>query len=141
TSGPLWVYRPAGHKTRWRGKTRAVVVGPRARALLAGFVTDDPAAYLFSPRLAVAEFHAARSAARKTPRYESHMARNAAKRKAPPGAGHAARYSLDGYNQAVERACERAGVPAWTPNRLRHSFATEVRRVYGIEAAQVLLGH
>lgn len=29
----------------------------------------------------------------------------------------------------------------WTPNQLRHTFATEVRREHGLEAAQVLLGH
>ena len=34
-----------------------------------------------------------------------------------------------------------AGVPHWHPNQLRHLFATEVRRVHSLEAAQVLLGH
>ena len=29
----------------------------------------------------------------------------------------------------------------WHPNQLRHTFATEVRKVHGLEAAQVLLGH
>lgn len=29
----------------------------------------------------------------------------------------------------------------WHPNRLRHAFATVVRREYGLEAAQVTLGH
>src|SRR5262249_9231679 len=29
----------------------------------------------------------------------------------------------------------------WTPNQLRHLHATEVRRRYGLEAAQVALGH
>jgi site-specific recombinase XerC len=29
----------------------------------------------------------------------------------------------------------------WHPNRLRHSFATRVRKQHGLEAAQVLLGH
>ncbi len=28
-----------------------------------------------------------------------------------------------------------------SPNQLRHSFATKVRREHGLEAAQVLLGH
>jgi integrase len=41
----------------------------------------------------------------------------------------------------VARACDRAGVPHWHPNQLRHLFATEVRRRYGLEAAQVALGH
>jgi site-specific recombinase XerC len=29
----------------------------------------------------------------------------------------------------------------WHPNQLRHSFATRVRKVHGLEAVQVLLGH
>ncbi len=29
----------------------------------------------------------------------------------------------------------------WTPHQLRHSFATRVRKEYGIEAARVMLGH
>ncbi len=29
----------------------------------------------------------------------------------------------------------------WHPNRLRHTFATKVRKAHGLEAAQVLLGH
>lgn len=29
----------------------------------------------------------------------------------------------------------------WHPNQLRHSAATRLRRVYGLEAAQVILGH
>ena len=47
----------------------------------------------------------------------------------------------DGYRQAILRACERAGVTPWTPNRLRHAAATEFRAKFGLEAAQVLLGH
>ena len=30
---------------------------------------------------------------------------------------------------------------AWTPHRLRHSFATKVRKEYGIDAARITLGH
>jgi integrase len=29
----------------------------------------------------------------------------------------------------------------WAPNRLRHTFATKVRKAHGLEAAQVTLGH
>jgi integrase len=42
---------------------------------------------------------------------------------------------------AVCRACKRAGVPPWSPNRVRHLVGTEIRARYGLEAAQVLLGH
>jgi integrase len=30
---------------------------------------------------------------------------------------------------------------SWHPNQLRHTHGTEVRRLYGLEAAQVALGH
>jgi integrase len=29
----------------------------------------------------------------------------------------------------------------WSPNRLRHSAGTEIRKRFGLEAAQVVLGH
>lgn len=29
----------------------------------------------------------------------------------------------------------------WHPNQLRHSYATRIRKLHGLEAAQVLLGH
>ena len=32
-------------------------------------------------------------------------------------------------------------MPHWHPNQLRHSKATEVRAAYGLEGAQVVLGH
>ncbi|MGO9468813.1 MAG: tyrosine-type recombinase/integrase, partial [Isosphaeraceae bacterium] len=32
-------------------------------------------------------------------------------------------------------------VPNWSPNQLRHAAATEIRAKYGIEGAQVILGH
>jgi integrase len=47
----------------------------------------------------------------------------------------------DGYRQAIVRTCERAQIAQWTPNRLRHAAATEFRSKFGLEAAQVLLGH
>jgi integrase len=42
---------------------------------------------------------------------------------------------------AVLRGCDRAGVPRFGPNRIRHTVGTEVRSKFGLEAAQVLLGH
>ena len=50
-------------------------------------------------------------------------------------------YTTSSYRRAIVRACKRAGIPQWTPNRLRHSRATELRRKYGLEAAQTVLGH
>ena len=49
--------------------------------------------------------------------------------------------SVEGYRRAVERACRRAGVERWAPLQLRHTALTEVRRLYGLEGAQVRAGH
>jgi site-specific recombinase XerC len=34
-----------------------------------------------------------------------------------------------------------ARIEHWAPNRLRHSAGTEIRKRFGLEAAQVTLGH
>jgi integrase len=47
----------------------------------------------------------------------------------------------DSLRQAIHRGCQRAGVENWSPNRLRHLYATKVRAKRGVEAAQVMLGH
>jgi integrase len=141
TSGPQWRFQPPAHKTAHRGKTRTVTIGPKAQALLAAFPTAAPTDYVFSPARAVAEFRSARAAARKTPRYPSHEARNAAVRKSAPKRVPGPRYRVTSYEMAVARACKKAGVPRWAPNQLRHTFASEVRKAHGLEAAQVLLGH
>ena len=68
TSGTVWVYTPAKHKSADRGKNRVVPIGPQARAVLAPFLKDvtDPDAPLFSPRQAREERFAAMRAARKS---------------------------------------------------------------------------
>src|SRR5262249_4156280 len=33
-SGPIWIYRPAQHKTAWRGKKREIAIGPKAQEVL-----------------------------------------------------------------------------------------------------------
>jgi integrase len=50
-------------------------------------------------------------------------------------------YSTQSYGNSVANACRRAGVPVFRPNRIRHLYATQVRQEYGLEVAQVLLGH
>ena len=32
-------------------------------------------------------------------------------------------------------------IPLWNPNQLRHSAGTEIRKHFGLEGAQVFLGH
>ena len=67
------------------------------------------------------------------------------------------RYTTSSYRRAIHRACDRVfpaseGVVGeehklwqrrhrWSPNQLRHAAATDIRRIFGLEAAQVMLGH
>lgn len=60
-------------------------------------------------------------------------------------------YDVDSYRRAITYAINKLNrdrkdndqelIPKWFPLQLRHSRATEIRRDFGIEAAQVSLGH
>jgi uncharacterized protein (TIGR02996 family) len=108
----------------------------RAAVLVAGCVVD-PTVPLFSPSEAREERFRARRAKRKTKVQPSQKNRRKAKPKRSPGN----EFKPTAYAHAVQKAAQKAGVPHWHPNQLRHLFATEVRRLHGLEAAQVLLGH
>jgi integrase len=111
TGGVVWLYRPPHHKTAWRGKARVISIGPKAQALIREFFTTNLDDFLFSPRRAVEELRARRSAERKTPRYPSHLKRNAAKRKPKPRRTPDERYDQRSYFTALIRACDKAFPP------------------------------
>lgn len=139
-TGDLWVYRPPKHKTRHRGGVREVLVGPAAQEILRPLLDATSAGeVVFSPLKARIERYTTLRSNRKSKVQPSQASRakpsDVLKRRTRP------MYSKETYAQAVRRACDRAGVPAWHPNQLRHTFATEVRSRHGLEAAQVLLGH
>lgn len=136
----LWVYRPGSHKGTWRGRDRVIPLGPKAVKALKEFVAecnvkDD--APLFSPFAARAERFAdmRRKRASKVP--PSQQSRRVAKPKRLP----ALAYTTESYAHAIAWAARKAGVEHWSPGQIRHLYATEVREKYGLEAAQVLLGH
>lgn len=141
TTGPVWGYRPRLHKLEHQGKPRVVMIGPRAQAILKEWLQTDTQAFLFSPRRSEAERNAQRHAARRTPLYDSHATHQARKRKARPRRSLGDHYTAGTDRQAIHRGCDRAGVPQFSPNRLRHSCATRLRRELGIDAARSVLGH
>lgn len=49
--------------------------------------------------------------------------------------------STSGYDHAVLRACRRAGLPTWAPNRLRKSAATDTEDRFDLDTAKAALGH
>lgn len=133
-TGDVWIYTPDSHKTQHHGKSRIIFCGPKAQAVIAEFTTiADPEAYLF----------------------------------AVPGSEGKKAYRRDNYGLAIRRACERAfNMPkelrrlkrdspeelkrqakewrekhVWTPNQLRHTAATEIRKSSDVETAKTILGH
>jgi integrase len=127
-----WLYRPGSHKTQHHGRDRVVVLGPRAQEVLRPWLDRDPADYCFSPAEVVASRRTSEPSAAKPPKKPGRMAA----RPKPGG-----KYTKDSYRVAIQRACRRAGVPAWTPHQLRHTCATVIRHAYDLEAAQIILGH
>lgn len=154
-SGKLWSYRPASHKTEHHGHVRLVELGSRAQAAIRPFLKPDIERFLFSPADAEAERRQAMRAKRKTP--VSCGNRPGTNRKRKPRRSPKDRYSPDSYRRAIARGCDLADlaakkrrnlpvdsepvVPQWHPHMIRHSFATRVRKQYGIESARILLGH
>ena len=170
-TGDVWLYRPAHHKTRHKGKERVIALGPQAQAVVKPFLKLDTQAYLFSPRDGLAEVRAEKRRKRQTKVQPSQQYR----RKARPKKQPRDHYTTIAYDHAIYAACDRAFPPTaplarrpeetnkawlarlspaerdelarwkkehrWHPHQLRHAHATEVRRRFGLEAAQVALGH
>ncbi len=143
-----WIYRPESHKTEHHGRERVIVIGPRAQEILVPWLNRRPDVPCFCPAEVVAE--------RGTP------GQNNPARPKPGG-----KYSRHSYRVAIARACDRAfphptltkkrgvsftgdeaaelsewrKVHRWHPHQLRHTMATEIRKRFDVEAAQVILGH
>jgi integrase len=135
-SGEVWMYRPSRHKNSWRGKDRLIGIGPKAQEILKGFFTPAIDDFLFSPIRDRQDRDAAGRDDCVARRRPSRAGRTKSKPRKPGD-----RFTGAAYTRAVRRACVRAGVPIWKPNQLRHAFATEIRKRFGLEAAQVGLGH
>ena len=138
----IWVYLPVDaegrpqHKTVHHGKPRWVVLGAKARAVLAPFLERGPDVPCFSPRESLADLRREQRTKRKSKVQPSQLNRSR------PGAKlRRDRYARSSYLQAVKRAAKRAGVTHWTPYQLRHRHAVDVDAVLGLDAAQAALGH
>ena len=119
-SNDVWRYRPGSHKMEHRGRDRVILIGPKAQTILLPYLLREADSPCFLTELG-RPFH---------------------------------RWN---YTHAINRACDIAFMPAeqlegkelarwrkshrWAPNRLRHTRASEIRSLYNLEAAQVVLGH
>ncbi len=164
-SKDVWLYRPGSHKMEHHDRDRVVLIGPQGQAILLRYLARDAEAYCFQPRDSEAKRLAERHADRSTPLSCGNRPGTNRKRRPRRQAGEC--YSTCTYRRAIYRACDKAFPHAklgsilrttfsdsekkqlrawqrkqqWAPNQLRHSAATEVRREFGLEAAQVILGH
>jgi integrase len=129
----VWIYRPRHHKTLHRRIGRAIVFGPHAQEVIRPFLQRDINMPAFRPAEAMKQ----RWAACRMHRAKSCENQNGGGRK-----GHLGdRYTPKAYARCVARLCDRAGIPGWSPNRLRHNFATRIRREFDLELASIALGH
>jgi integrase len=164
-SGDVWLYQPSTHKTEHHGRPRKVLLGPQAQGILWRYLARGEEEYCFKPCESVAKKRAIDSAKRVTPL--SCGNRPGTNRKRRPQRSPGNRYATDSYRRAIHYACDKAfphpelgsilrdsQSPAevatlkqwqsdhrWSPNQLRHAAATEVRKQFGLEAAQIILGH
>ncbi|MCH8851796.1 MAG: tyrosine-type recombinase/integrase [Planctomycetes bacterium] len=103
---------------------------------------------LFSPREATSERYAA-SRTHRRPRQKPNKPSTARR------IGN--HYTACSYGRAIQRACDQAFPPpddlsveqikqwrkehSWHPHQLRHALGTDIRREFGVEASQAVLGH
>lgn len=139
THPDVWVYELAEHKTDRFGKSRKVYLGPKCQEILRPYLLRGAEEYLFQPKETLRALMARRAEERKTPLNWGN--RPGTNRKDQPRCKPGDRYQADGYRQAVQRACRKAGVPSWSPQQLRKSAATRIRAAMDIEAAAAILGH
>ena len=176
TTGKLWTYKPATHKTQHYGHERTIYLGPKAQSVLGPLLKPDLQAFVFSP--ADAEAHRRERMHAERLRNGTPLScgnRPGTNRVRNPGRKPGDVYTVTAYRRAIERACDRAFPPPaplaqgqdetraawrprltkeqkaelrtwrrehrWHPHQLRHNAATRLRKDYGLEAAQVILGH
>jgi len=113
-SGEVWRYVPDEHKMDHHDRSRIIYIGPQAQEILKPYLFGDDLPCFRSPR-------------------------------SPRG------FNSRSYHDRIQCAISRANkhrvkqglepLPKWAPNQLRHSAGTAVRQRFGLEAAQVVLGH
>lgn len=152
----VWRYQPQFHKTQSKGKQRVILISPQVQSIIGPYMNCDPESYCFTPQASAAWYRWRRGQARQTKRGQGNGP--GSNRRKSPKRSPGKRWTTSSIGQAIHRACDLAfPMPAgewsdeeikawrqknrWSPNRLRHTFATEMRREHGLEATSVSLGH
>ncbi|HEX4145890.1 MAG TPA: site-specific integrase [Pirellulales bacterium] len=152
TSGDVWVFVPIEHKTEHHGRQHSILIGPKAQSVLRPYLLRESTSFCFRPSDSERKRRAANEEARVTPLQYGN--RSGTNRKSRPKRTAGDRYNTSGYRRCISRTVERINeqrksqadeqielIENWSPNRLRHTAATKIRKRFGLEAAQVVLGH
>jgi integrase len=157
TTGKLWVYRPAKHKTAHHGHGREIYLGERGQEIVRPFLKADMTAHLFSPADAMQWHREQRRQARKTPLSCGNS--TGTNRKAKPARTPGDHYCSVALARAITAGCDRAfpappeiaadleKLKAWRrqhrfhAHQLRHTAGTRFRKEHGLEVSSLLLGH
>jgi integrase len=146
-----WVYRPQSHKTAHHGRQRLIPLGENARGVLAEYLQGrslNPDDLLFSPERQQRERFERLRANRKTRVQPCQTSRRAFRPKKLPGEV----FTATVISRAVHLACTKYNAKQvekdknhkdirWFPYQIRHAYGTRVRKDFGLEHAQVSMGH
>jgi integrase len=139
-SQKVWTATLAEHKTAHHGHERTIYIGPKAQQILKPYLLRGPNERLFRPSDTARQRRERDHANRTTPlscgnRPGTHRIRRKPKRTAGDF------YITRSYGRAITRAAKKNGVNHWSPNQLRHTRGTLVRKMFGLDAAASILGH
>ena len=105
TQGRVWTYSPSKHKTRHRGKSRIIFIGPKAQVSIKQFMQSRSLdAFLFSPLEAVREKYQQRP---------THQGKNRVPNKPKTERKIRDQYDVTSYRKAIKNA--RMETPPWQP--------------------------
>jgi integrase len=142
--GPVWLYRPAAHKTQHHGHERTIPIGPKGQEIIRQHLKPSVEAFLFSPADSVAAFRARQRQERKSKVQPSQRDRRKGRPKKKPGQRYTTRTYGATLHQAIDRHNKKAPaekqIPHWHLHQLRHTRALELKREFGLDVARAVLG-
>jgi integrase len=141
-TGSIWRYRIEQHKTAASTGPKILFLGRQSQEILSplieGLTPHEPVWTTARGDVSQREFRGQQRVSPMTP-----SQRQRAKRAARRRTGNEFRgvYTSAVLGRLLLRVCSREGIPGWHLHQLRHTKACEVRQMFGLEAAQVMLGH
>ncbi len=149
-SQDVWLYRPKHHKTAHKGIERTILIGPEVQSVLTDLRHDGE--YIFSPTVGLKESETYSALRKIGPRYTNASLISAIRKACErafdcpkelkitslkPKHGESAK----AFAERKKRAAEWRDRNVWSPNQLRHTFATTSRSAGNLDVVQMALGH